>query len=244
MTTRAIKTEKEETSNSAGDFGLDVEEMMKAGVHLGHKTSKLQPRMADNILGIRNTTHIIDLEKTAEYLKAALSLIKEVINKQGTILLIGTKIPTRGLVKKTADECDILYVNERWLGGTFTNFEVISRRIKHFKDLEEQRKSGKLEKYTKKERLGIEKELEGLRRKFEGLKNMERIPDLVFICDIIKDESCLREARKRGIKTIGIVDTNADPEKVDYPIPANDDAITSVQYILGKLKEVILKSKS
>ena len=246
MLSKTTKTQKilskQEKESNEPDF--DMDEMMKNGVHLGHKTSKLHPKMAEHVLGIRNTTHIIDLNKTSYYLNKALKFISEVSKEKGIILLIGTKIPIRSLVKKTAEDCDLPYVTERWLGGTLSNFEVIQKRVRYFKETEEKKKKGQLEKYTKKERVKIDHDLEKLRRKFEGIKNMEKIPDAVFICDIIKDKICLTEAKIRGIKTIAIIDTNADPEQVDYPIPANDDAITSVKYILEKIKDAIISAKS
>lgn len=223
---------------------INTDEMMQAGVHLGHRTSKLHPRMEDFVLGIRNTIHIIDLEKTAKYFEEALEFISKLVKEGGVILFCGTKTPLKKLVKETAEECGLPYVVERWLGGTFTNFLVVSQRAKYFKDLKQQKDEGKLDKYTKKEKMKIEKELADLKKKFEGIQNMEKLPEAVFICDIIKDKLCLKEAKMKGIKTIGIVDTNADPLAVDCPIPANDDAISAVSYILDRVKETILNSKS
>jgi small subunit ribosomal protein S2 len=226
-----------------GKFGINQEEMMAAGVHLGHRTSKLHPNMAEFVLGIRNTVHVIDLKKTAEYLEKALEFLQELTEKGGTLLLVGTKLPLKELVKNIARDCNLPYVAERWLGGTFTNFEVISKRAKYFKELKEKKEKGEFEKYTKKEQMKLEKELQDLAEKFEGIKDMEKLPEAVFICDIVKNKLALKEAKKKGIKVVAIVDTNADPTQVDYPIPANDDAISSVKYILEKVKEVIKKSK-
>lgn len=222
---------------------IDINKMMEVGVHLGHRTSKLHPKMEDFILGVRNTVHIIDLEKTAEYLEKALRFISELMSRGETLLLVGTKVPLRSLVRETAKDCELPYVSERWLGGTFTNFETISERVKYFKELRDKKNKGELEKYTKKERLEIEKELEGLGKKFEGIKDMEKLPDAVFICSLVEDKLCLKEAKAKGIKVVAIVDTNADPSLVDYPIPANDDAISSVRYILEKVTDAIKKSK-
>jgi len=238
-----IKTRASLASSLKNEYGLDIDEMIKAGVHLGHQTSKLHPQMAENILGIRNTTHIIDLNKTIFHLQEALDFIKDVFQKGGTMILVSTKIPLRELVKETAKECGIPYVAERWVGGTFTNFEVVSKRAKFFKEMKKKREAGEFEKYSKKEKSRMEKKFEELREKFEGILDMEEIPTAVFLCDIVKDKICLQEARKKGIKTIAIVDTNGDPTKVDYPIPANDDAVSSVKYILEKVKSVILGAK-
>jgi len=224
-------------------FNIDTDEMMRAGVHFGHRISRLHPKMKPYILGIKSTVHIIDLEKTAEKFTEALKFIEKLISEEKTLLLVGTKIQLKDLVKKIAEDCELLYVNERWLGGTFTNFGTILKRIEYYNDLEEKKKVGELEKYTKKERLEIDKELRRLKIKFEGIKNIKKLPEAIFVLDARKDELSVKEARKKGIKIIGIIDTNVDPTLVDYPIPASDDSISSVKYILEKVKEVILKSK-
>ncbi|MBZ9572777.1 30S ribosomal protein S2 [Patescibacteria group bacterium] len=231
-----VKTKKNE-------FRIDIEKMMETGVHLGHRISKLHPKMQEFILGIRNTVHIIDLQKTAQHLTEALKFISEVLEKKGDLLLVGTKIPLKNLVKKIAQDCNLPYVTERWLGGTFTNFKIIQERVKYFKELEKKKKTGELEKYTKKERRGLEKELQDLSQKFGGIKDLEKIPEAVFICDISKDKLALREAKIKGVKVVAIVDTNADPTLVDYPIAANDDAVSSVKYILEKVAEVVKKAR-
>lgn len=224
-------------------FNIDTNKMMKAGAHLGHRISKLHPKMKDYIFGVRNTIHIIDLEKTVVQFEKALEFIKELAKKGEILLLIGTKIPLRGLVKEIADDCDIPYVTERWLGGTFTNFKVILERIKYFRELERKKKEGELEKYTKKERVEFDKELKNLEIKFGGIKSLEKIPEAIFVCDVKNNILAVKEAREKGVKIIAIVDTNIDPNLIDYPICANDDAIPSVRYILEKVKEVIKKSK-
>ncbi len=238
-----MDTKKTKRETKKNDFGIDVEEMMVAGVHLGHRISRLHPKMAENILGVRNTVHIIDLQKTAQQLTEALKFISGVLEKKGELLLVGTKIPLKSLVRKIAQDCHLPYVTERWLGGTFTNFKIIAERIKYFKDLAKKQKEGELEKYTKKERMEIDKELEDLGQKFGGIKDIEKIPQAVFICDINKDKIALREARAKKVKVVAIVDTNVDPNLVDYPIAANDDAISSVKYILEKVAQVVKKAK-
>lgn len=226
------------------EIKLDVNEMAAAGVHLGHKTSKIHPKMVPFICGERNNVNLIDLEKTAEKLREALDFIKSLIAEGKILLLVGTKIQVKNLLKETALECGLPYVSERWLGGTFTNFEIIKKRIEYFKELEQKKSSGELEKYTKKERAQFDKELKDLEIKFGGIKNLEKLPDTIFVSDMIKDNLAVNEARMKGIKIIGISDTNADPTLADYPIPANDDAISSVKYILEKIKETILSVKS
>jgi small subunit ribosomal protein S2 len=225
------------------DFGINLEEMAKAGLHFGHRTSKCHPKMKPYLAGVKNTIHIIDLEKTAQKLKEALIFVQEIILQNKILLLVGTKIQVKGLVKEIATDLGLPYVNERWLGGTFTNFEVIKKRIAYFKDLEKKRVEGGFEKYTKKERSDIDQKLRDLEIKLGGIKNLERLPDAIFVLDIKRDETAIREAKKKGITVIGIAHTNTDPTLADYPIPANDDAISSVKYILEKVKEAILKAK-
>jgi small subunit ribosomal protein S2 len=226
------------------NFNLNIDEMMKAGLHFGHRTSRVHPKMEPYLQGVRNTVHIINLEKTKEKLAEALKFIQELISEGKVLLLVGTKVQVKNLVKETAIECGLPYVSERWLGGTFTNFGIIKKRIEYFKNLEKQKESGELEKYTKKERAKINQELEKLEAKFGGIKNLEKLPDAIFVLDMKKDYLATKEARKMGVKVIGISDTNVDPTLADFPIPANDDAISSVKYILDKVKEVILKVKS
>jgi len=225
------------------DFNLDPEEMIRAGLHFGHRTSKYHPKMEPFLHGVRNTVHILDVEKTVEKFKEALKFIQKLILEDKVILFVGTKIQVKDLVKKTAEECGLPYVTERWLGGTFTNLKTVQKRIEYFKELEQKKKEGELEKYSKKERADFDKELKDLEMKFGGIKNLNRLPDAVFIIDMKQNEIAVREASKKGVKIIGIVDTNIDPSLADFPIPANDDSISSVQYILDKIKEVILKTK-
>jgi len=221
------------------EIKLDTEEMAQAGVHFGHRTSRVHPKMQPYLYGVRNTVHIIDLEKTKEKFEEALKFIQELISENKILLLVGTKIQVKDLVKDIAKDCGLPYVNERWLGGTFTNFEIIKKRIEYFKDLEKKKATGELEKYTKKEKAKIDQELRDLEIKFGGIKDLEKLPDAIFVIDMKKDDLAVKEARMKGIKVIGISDTNVDPTLADYPIPANDDAISSVKYILEKVKEVI-----
>ena len=230
---------------SAGkaDFGINIDDMAKAGLHFGHRTSNVHPKMKPYLAGVRNTVHIINLEETAEKLKSALKFIQELVSEKKVLLLVGTKIQVKNLVKEIAEQCELPYVNERWLGGTFTNFKIIKKRIEYFKDLEKKKKQGELKKYTKKEQGKIDQQLRNFEIKFGGIKNLSQLPDAVFILDIRKDVLTIKESKAQEIKTIGISDTNTDPSLVDYPIPANDDAISSVKYILEKAAEVIKNAK-
>jgi len=223
---------------------LSVEDMEAAGVSFGHKVSKLHPKMKPYVSGIKNNVNIFDLEKTIKELERSLAFISRIVSEGKTIIFVGTKIQLRQIVQAAAEECGVPYVTERWLGGTFTNFETIQKRAGYFKDLERKKEAGELEKYTKKERLDFDKEIASLKVKFEGVKNMPKLPDAVFIFGLDKDITCAREAKRKGIKIVAIVDTNVNPEIADYFIPANDDAISSVRYIIEKVKETIQKAQS
>lgn len=227
----------------AKDININVEEMVQAGVNFGHKVSRLHPKMKPYITGVKNNIHIIDLEKTAKELEKALKFIEKLVSEGKTILFVGTKIQIRGQIKTIADECSLPYVAERWLGGTFTNFETILKRVDYFKSLEAKRASGEFEKYTKKERMKIDKEIKILKTKFEGVRSMTKLPEAVIVFGVDKDIACIREAKIKGIKIVALCDTNINPDIADYPIPANDDALSSIQYILEKIKETILNSK-
>ncbi len=226
------------------EFRIDPTEMMEKGIHLGHKTSKFHPKMKPFILGIKNNVHLIDTQKTAKKFEKALKFIKKNVSEGKNLLLVGTKPHLKKLVKETAEDCGLFYVNQRWLGGTFTNFKTISKRLDHLKDLEDKKEKGEFEKYTKREQLEIDREIKKLKGKFQGIKNMEKLPDVVFILDMKNNELAAKEAKRRGVKIIGLADTNVDPSLADYPIPANNDAMSSIEYILEKVSDVIKKNKT
>lgn len=233
-----IETSKIESKTK--NYGISIDEMAKNGLAFGHKKSKLHPKMAPYITTVKDGVHLIDLNKTAQCLNKALEIIENSIKEGKTILLVGTKTYIKEIAKNIAEECGLYYANEHWVGGTFTNFQEIKKRINYFKELEQETKKPEFEKnYTKKEQRKILKEVEKLKTKFEGLKKMEKLPDFVFVLDMKKDLLTIKEAKQKGIKIIAIADTNVDPTLADYPIPANDDAISSVKYILEKVKEVI-----
>ena len=231
-----IKKEKDK-------FRLDAEEMTQACVQFGHSTSRINPKMHPYISGVRSGVHIIDTEKTKEKLTEALEFIQKLIAEGKTLLLVGTKIQAKDLVKNIAKECDLPYVNERWLGGTFTNFGTILKRVDHYKELERKKAAGELEKYTKKERAKIDDEMKKLETKFGGIKEMKKLPDAIFVTDMKKNDLAVKEAKHSKVKIIGICDTNVDPTLADFPIPASDDAVSALKYILDKVKETILKAK-
>jgi len=224
-------------------INLNTEDMEKAGLHFGHAVSRLHPKMKPYVSGIKNNVHIIDLKKTAEEFERALKYIAKLTGEGKIILFVGTKPQMKQFAREAAEACNMPYVTERWLGGTFTNFETIVKRVQYFKDLEIKRAQGFFEKHTKKERLNIDKEIASLKVKFEGIRNMDKLPEAALILDMREDETAVREAKRKGVKVIGVADTNVDPNFADYPIFANDDAISSVKYILEKVKETILNSK-
>ncbi|MBU3942772.1 30S ribosomal protein S2 [Patescibacteria group bacterium] len=234
----------EEVKKPESKFGVSVSEMAEAGLHFGHRTSRIHPKMKQYISGVKSTVHVIDLEQTAQKLEKALEYIKKLTLEGKSIVFVGTKVQVKGLLKSAAEECGVPYINERWLGGTFTNFKIIKKRIDYFKDLEQKKATGELEKYTKKERLKMDKELSDMERKFGGLKNLTGLPDAVFVLDMRKDSLVVKEAIMKNIPIIAIADTNVNPDLATYVIPANDDAVSSVEYILNKVKEVILNNKS
>ncbi len=237
------KKEKPAPKQAVNKINIDVEEMARLGLNFGHRTSRINPKMKPYISSIRSSINIIDLEKTKERLVEALDFIQKLVSENKVLLLVGTKIQIKNMVKSMAEECGLPYITERWLGGTFTNMASILKRVEYYKDLEKKIASGELEKYTKKERANFDQELKRLGIKFKGIKELSRLPEAVFVCDMIKDKLAIKEARAKGIKVISICDTNVDPTLVDYPIPASDDTISSVKYILEKVKEAILNVK-
>lgn len=220
-------------------------EMIEAGLGFGHHASKLHPKMKPYVLKLKDGIHLINLEKTSEKLEKVLEAVKKIISEKGNILFVGTKVPHKGLIEEIALDIGMPFVKERWIGGTFTNFEQIKKRVEEFKNLEEESKTEEfIKKYNKKERLKIAKDIERMRIKFEGLKNMTSLPQAVFILDMKQDELAVKEAIDKNIPIIAIADTNVDPSLANYFVPANDDAISSVKYILDKVAEVAKTSKA
>lgn len=209
--------------------------MLKAGVHFGHQRSKWQPKMSPYVYTIRHNVHIIDLEKTAEKLQEAQEFLQDILKKGKKILFVGTKKQAKELIKKTAQEINMPYVNERWLGGTFTNFKTIAQLLEKFQELEEKLE----EKLTKLEKHRIRQELARLEKKVGGLKGMKELPGAIFILDIKENALALKEANEVGVPVVALVDTNTNPSPVDYPIPANDDAIKSIKLILGEIEKCL-----
>jgi small subunit ribosomal protein S2 len=217
-----------------------IEEMAEAGLHFGQAVSKRHPKMDAYIEGVKGSIHVINLQTTEEKLEECLKYLSELKKEGKMIMLVSTKPEFRNIVKEVAEECDMPYIINRFLGGMMTNFPTMKKRIDYYNMISKQRESGELErKYTKQERVKISKEMEGLEKKFGGVLKLERIPDAIFVVDMIKDKLAIKEARMCGVKVIAIADTNADPSITDCFIPANDDSISSVSYILNKIKAVL-----
>lgn len=217
--------------------------MLKAGVHFGHQKSKWHPKMLEYIFGVRNNVHLIDLEKTIVQLEEAAAFAKDIVDKGGKILFLGSKKQIVEAVEQAAKDINMPYVINRWIGGTFTNSKVISSRVKHLLDLENKKSTGDLKKYTKKEQLLFDKEIEKLNAMFGGIKEMKKLPEALFVIDAKEEKSAIAEAKRMNIAIIGICDTNFNPEDLNYAIPANDDAMSSVKLILDEFVGAIKSKK-
>lgn len=218
---------------------VTMKELLEAGVHFGHRTRRWHPKMRSYIFTERNGIHIIDLQQTISRLEEACEKVKEVASEEGTILFVGTKKQGQENLASAAESCGMPYVNERWLGGTLTNFRTIRQRIDYLLDLEARYARGDFEGLPKKETLGIEKEIARLNRRLGGIKAMLRLPDMVFIVDIRREDIAVKEAHRLGVPIVAMVDTNCDPDPIDFVIPANDDAIRAIKLICGKIAEAI-----
>lgn len=223
---------------------ISLMEMLKAGVHFGHKTSLWNPKMAPFIYTQRNNIHVLDLEKTKIKLNEALDFAKETASRGGTILFVGTKRQAKDEVRKAAEACSMPYVVTRWLGGTFTNFRTIQRTIKKMERYEKMIADGEIKKYTKKEQLMIAREVEKMKTFFSGIKDLKKLPEAIFVLDTKYDHIPVEEARQSKVKVIGLVDTNGDPTKIDYLIPSNDDAIKVITFMANAMAEAINEGRA
>ncbi len=218
-----------------------LEDMLKSGMHFGHKTSRWHPKMQDYIFCQRSGIHIIDLAKSRKMLGEAVAYMDKLISEGKIILFVGTKNQAKMLVQELAKELGMPYVSERWLGGTLTNFTVIKRMVRKYKDLVEKKNAGKLDRYTKKERLNFEREIQRLEKKVGGLVNLDRIPDAVFVWDIKTEETAVLEAHMKKVPIIAICDTNVNPEKIRFVIPCNDDATKAVKLVTSTIRASLKK---
>ncbi len=214
-------------------------ELAQAGVHIGHRTTKRSPKMEPYIYGIKNTVHIIDLDKTIEKLEAAIKFLTEAMSQNKIVLYVGTKPSAKDIIKKYSQEIGAPYVIERWLGGTLTNFSTILSLIEKLNKMIEEKEKGDWEKYSKKERLIKEREMKRLETMVGGMKSLKRKPDIIYLVDLQKEKTAIRETKKCKIPVIAMVDTNANPELVDWPIPSNDDAVKSIDLITNLVTEAV-----
>ncbi|AIM17696.1 MULTISPECIES: 30S ribosomal protein S2 [Neobacillus] len=222
---------------------ISMKQLLEAGVHFGHQTRRWNPKMKKYIFTERNGIYIIDLQKTVKKVEEAYNWVKELAANGGTILFVGTKKQAQDSVKEEAERSGMFYVNQRWLGGTLTNFETIQKRIGRLKEIEKMAEDGTFEVLPKKEVVQLKKEQERLEKFLGGIKEMKQLPDALFIIDPRKERIAVAEAKKLNIPIVGIVDTNCDPDEIDVVIPANDDAIRAVKLLTSKMADAILEAK-
>ena len=220
-----------------------MKQLLEAGVHFGHQTRRWDPKMAEYIFQARNGIHIIDLQKTSKKLDEAYAFIKEQAEEGKTVLFVGTKKQAQECMKEAALKCGMFYVDQRWLGGMLTNFGTIQKRIQRLKDLEKMQEDGTFNVLPKKEVILLKKEMEKLERNLGGIKEMNELPGVIFLVDPKKERIAILEAKKLGIPVVGLVDTNCNPEEVDYPIPGNDDAIRAVKLIADVMANAVIEGR-
>ena len=220
-----------------------MKQLLEAGVHFGHQTRRWDPRMAEYIFQARNGIHIIDLQKTSKKLDEAYAFIKEQAEEGKTVLFVGTKKQAQECMKEAALKCGMYYVDQRWLGGMLTNFETIRTRVQRLKDLETMEQDGTFDVLPKKEVILLKKEMEKLEKNLGGIKEMDKLPGVIFLVDPKKERIAILEAKKLNIPVVGLVDTNCNPEEVDYAIPGNDDAIRAVKLIADVMANAVIEGK-
>lgn len=218
-----------------------IKEMLEAGVHFGHQSSRWNPKMHSFIFDKRNHVHILDLEKTQSELKNALGFLTKEVKQGKKILFVGTKPQAKEIVRKAAKDCGMPFVVERWLGGTFTNFKTISRQVRYLQKLEDQEAKGEFKKYTKKEASLLKDKIKRLEFLFGGLKGVDKLPAAIFVVDVVKEKNAVKEANKTNVPVVALLDTNADPDLIDHPIPSNDDALKSLELLIKVVSDAIKK---
>lgn len=223
---------------------LSLIDMLKAGMHFGHSTSRWHPKMKPFIFGERSGVHIINLEETQRLLDQALEQIKQIVSRGGIVLFVGTKIQAAPIVRKYAEACGMPFVTERWLGGTLTNYRQIKESIKRFKSLKDQRDKGELKKYTKKEQLMIQWEIQDMEKRLGGIESLTKVPEALFVIDIRHERTSVREANDTGARVFAVCDTNVNPKGVDYIIPANDDSVKGIELMCKAVSEAIKEGKA
>ena len=222
---------------------VTMKELLEAGVHFGHQKERWNPKMKRFIFTERNGIHIIDLQQTLKYFEQAYDYIADLVANGGTVLFVCTKKQGQDIVEEEAKRCGMFYVNKRWLGGTLTKFQTIRKSIFKLKMLKKMEEEGIFERLPKKEAMKLRRKKEKLEKYIGGIENMNRIPDALFIVDIVREENAVREARRAGVPIVALVDTNADPDLVDIPIPANDDAIRAIKLLTSRIADAVLEGK-
>ncbi len=222
---------------------VSAEELLEKGAHFGHQSKRWNPKMQEYLYGEEGGVHVFDLIKTKKLLEEALEFLKTSAKEGKVILFVGCKKQAQEKTIEAAEATGSSYFTERWIGGTLTNFDQIKKSIKKLADMKEKTVNGEYASFTKKERLLIDREIVRLERYFGGISKLEKVPDILVVIDTHKEASAIKEATSKGIKIVGIVDSNADPEKIDYPIPMNDDASRAVEYVLDLIKEAMLEGK-
>ena len=221
-----------------------IKELLEAGAHFGHQTSRWDPRMKRYIFTKRNGIHIIDLEQTSAMLSKAKEAVRQIIAEGGAILFVGTKKQAQEAIESEAKRCGMPYINVRWIGGILTNFSTIQSRIDHLVRLEDQKARGEFSRLPKKEALKLDEEIVRLNRQLGGIKEMTRLPSALFVIDTVKERIALAEAKRTGIPVVAVADTNSNPEELDYPVPANDDAIRAVKLVCTKIADAVMEGKA
>ena len=217
--------------------------LLEAGVHFGHQTKRWNPKMKEYIYNSRDDIYIIDLQKTVEKMEEAYAALNKIVAEGGNVLYVGTKKQASEVCREEAERSGMYYMTERWLGGTLTNFRTIRRRVKRLEEIEKMESDGTFEKLPKKEVVGLKKEYEKLNKNLCGIREMTKLPQAIIIVDSMKEENAIREAKRLGIPVFGIIDTNCDPDLVDYVIPGNDDAVRAIKVVLGALTNAIVEVK-
>ena len=223
---------------------VSMKALLESGVHFGHRTNKWDPRMKPFIFTERNGIHIIDLQQTVKLLNQAYNLIRDKVSEGGTILFVGTKRQAQETIMDEATRCGMPYVTERWLGGTLTNWSTISQRVQELERLEGMRDSGEINRLTKKEGLLIERDIARLERRLSGIRDMKRLPDMLFIVDVGREDAAVHEANLLNIPIVAMVDTNCNPQNIDYIVPSNDDAIRAIKLLVAKIADAVLEGKA
>ncbi|HNZ16049.1 MAG TPA: 30S ribosomal protein S2 [Anaerolineaceae bacterium] len=222
---------------------VSMKALLESGVHFGHRTNKWNPKMRPYIFTERNGIHIIDLQQTVKLLDDAFNKIRDTVAAGGSILFVGTKRQAQETIQEEAERCGMPYVNQRWLGGTLTNWVTIQQRIVELTRLEKMFETGEINQLTKKEGLLIQREINRLQTRLSGVRNMKTLPDLLFVIDIEREDTAVREANSKGIPVIALVDTNCNPSEIDYVIPSNDDAIRAIKLLVGRMADAVIEGK-